>query len=260
MNQNSAYWQIISASVAGSSHEKQAIPCQDAHIYREIDPHQFIVAVADGAGSASLADVGAQLAVKTATQLIEEYLSSVDDTATVDWNTQLLAVVDQTKQAIEAEAHQRDILARELATTLILGVVTASTIAVVQIGDGAVVVEDQQGTLMALTIPTSGEYLNETTFLVSPNALESAQIQVWSGMPKYLAIFSDGLQMLGLKMPEGQPHPPFFSPLFRFVETIGDRTEAEQQLISFLRSPRVNQRTDDDLTLILAAKIPSSAI
>ncbi|RAQ44216.1 serine/threonine protein phosphatase [Arthrospira sp. O9.13F] len=239
MNPNSAYWQIISASVAGTSHEKQAIPCQDAHIYREIDPHQFIVAVADGAGSASLADVGAQLAVKTATQLIEEYLSSVDDTAAVDWNSQLLAVVSQTKQAIEAEADHRDILARELATTLILGVITASTIAVVQIGDGAVVVE--------------------TTFLVSPNALESAQIQVWSGMPKYLAIFSDGLQMLGLKMPEGKPHAPFFSPLFQFVETICDRTEAEQQLISFLRSPRVNQRTDDDLTLILAAKMPSSS-
>lgn len=258
MSQNPAYWQIISASVTGKSHEKLALPCQDAHIYRETDNHEFIVAVADGAGSASFADVGAQLAVKTAVELIEKYLSSLDEGEVIDWNTQLLGVIDQTKQVIEAEASRSDLLARELATTLILGVITASAIAVVQVGDGAVVVEDQQGNLMALTTPASGEYLNETTFLISPNALESAQIQVWSGMPKYLAIFSDGLQMLGLKMPEGKPHPPFFAPLFRFVESIYDRTEAEEQLVSFLRSPRVTERTDDDLTLILAAKVSPS--
>ncbi|MEB3884417.1 PP2C family serine/threonine-protein phosphatase [Lyngbya sp. CCY1209] len=255
MTQDSPRWQLVSASVAGKSHEKQALPCQDAHICRATSD-RLIVAIADGAGSASLADVGAQLAVKTAVELMADCLSASEGEP--DWNAELLKVVGRTKEAIKAEAGDRDVPVRELATTLILGVATPSAIAVAQVGDGAAVVEDGQGNLIALTTPASGEYLNETTFLISPDALETAQVNIWSGTPKYLAMFSDGLQMLALKMPQGTPHAPFFSPLFQFVETIADRAEAEEQLTAFLRSPRVAERTDDDLTLLLAALLPQT--
>ena len=58
--------------------------------------------------------------------------------------------------------------------------------------------------------------------------------------------------MLALKMPGAAPHAPFFAPLFRFVEDVSDETEAKAQLEAFLRSPGIQQRTDDDLTLVLA--------
>ena len=32
-----------------------------------------------------------------------------------------------------------------------------------------------------------------------------------------VALFSDGLQMLALKIPGGTPHPPFFTPLLNFL-------------------------------------------
>jgi len=54
-------------------------------------------------------------------------------------------------------------------------------------------------------------------------------------------------------MPSGEPHQPFFSPLFRFVAQVTDETVAQEELMEFLQSPRVTQRTDDDLTLLLAA-------
>jgi len=60
------------------------------------------------------------------------------------------------------------------------------------------------------------------------------------------------LQMLALKIPEGTPHGPFFAPLFRFSGTVKEDSDAKEQLESFLRSPRVSERTDDDLTLLLA--------
>ena len=132
-------------------------------------------------------------------------------------------------------------------------VATPQQVAVAQVGDGAAVVGDGDGNIVALTVPPCGEYINETIFLVSPDAIETAQWQVWQGKPAQIAIFSDGLQMLALKMPEAVPHAPFFSPLFRFAAQIQDEAEAKQQLDSFLRSPRVTERTDDDLTLLLAS-------
>jgi hypothetical protein len=60
------------------------------------------------------------------------------------------------------------------------------------------------------------------------------------------------LANLALKIPEGTPHKPFFAPLFRFSGEWKEEEDAKQQLESFLRSPRVCERTDDDLTLLLA--------
>ena len=250
-------WQILSASVAGKSHEKQDIPCQDAHSWKLLSNQIIVMAVADGAGSAKLSDLGSKIAVNTAIETLEEQLirSSIN-LEEIPWQDYLKNTLKASQTALEAEATNQNVELRDLATTLILVMAAPEWIAVAQVGDGAAVVEDQNGTILGLTTPACGEYLNETIFLVSPNALETAQINLWSGQPKYLAVFSDGLQMLALKMPEGKLHHPFFSPLFKFVETATDETDAKQQLISFLRSPRVAERTDDDLTLILGSFHP----
>jgi len=252
-----AHWQVVSASVTGKSHEKQNIPCQDAQGYKRLSNNQLIFAVADGAGSAKLADLGANIAVKIALFTLEKQINSVDiDIKNIAWEDYLKDALNAAKIAIEAESIIQETEVRELATTLIIGIATPELVAVAQVGDGAMVVEDKTGNILELTIPTRGEYLNETVFLIAPNAVENAQINLWLGQPKYLAAFSDGLQMLALKMPEGKPHHPFFSPLFKFVETITDETDAQEQLMGFLRSPRLTQRTDDDLTLILASFNP----
>ncbi len=250
-------WQIISASVAGKSHEKQDIPCQDAHSWKLLSNQVVIMAVADGAGSAKLSDLGSKIAVNTAIETLEEQLNrSSINLEEIPWQDYLKNTLKAAQTALEAEAKNQNVEIRDLATTLILVIAAPEWMAVAQVGDGAAVVEDQNGTILGLTTPACGEYLNETIFLVSPNALETAQLNLWSGQPKYLAVFSDGLQMLALKMPEGKPHHPFFSPLFKFVETVTDETDAKQQLVSFLRSPRVTGRTDDDLTLILGSFHP----
>ena len=248
------HWQVVAASVTGKSHEKHNIPCQDAQGYKRLSNNQLIFAVADGAGSAKLADLGANIAVKIALETLEKQINSVD--INVVWEDYLKLALNEALTAIQNESVTQEIEVRELATTLIIGIATPELVAVAQVGDGAIVVEDKTGNILELTIPASGEYLNETVFLVSSNAIETAQINLWLGQPKYLAAFSDGLQMLALKMPEGKPHHPFFSPLFKFVETITDETDAQEQLMGFLRSPRLTQRTDDDLTLILASFNP----
>jgi hypothetical protein len=68
---------------------------------------------------------------------------------------------------------------------------------------------------------------------------------------------SDGLTRLALKRPNNEPHPPFFKPLFAFVESSAssnDGAQATDALTEFLTSPRVCERTDDDKSLVLALR------
>lgn len=245
-------WQVVAASVTGTSHEKRSQPCQDAHCWRLLPNNVLAAAVADGAGSAALAEVGAKIAAETAVEMLcqqPELLPQNDR----EWQVFLTSALQAARAAVEAEAVAREVAARDLACTLIAVVATPELIAVAQIGDGAAVGGDSAGNAIALTVPPCGEYINETVFLISPDAVETAQFQVRWEKFSHLAVFSDGLQMLALKIPEGTPHGPFFSPLFKFASSATDGEDAKQQLESFLRSPRVSERTDDDLTLLLAS-------
>jgi hypothetical protein len=70
-------------------------------------------------------------------------------------------------------------------------------------------------------------------------------------------VMSDGLTRLALKRPNNEPHPPFFKPLFAFVESSAssnDPAQANDALVEFLTSPRVCERTDDDKALVLALR------
>ncbi len=245
-------WQVVAASVMGTSHEKRSQPCQDAHCWRLLPNGVLVAAVADGAGSATLAEVGAKIAVEAVVETIcgQQEMLPEDD---AQWQVFLTGTLQFARAAVEAEAATRGVQPRDLACTLIAVVATPELVAVAQIGDGAAVAGDNQGCAIALTIPPCGEYINETIFLISPNAIETAQFHVRREKMAHLAVFSDGLQMLALKIPEGTPHGPFFAPLFRFSAQVQDESDAQQQLESFLRSPRVCDRTDDDLTLLLAS-------
>lgn len=246
-------WRVVSASVSGTSHHSSGQPCQDAYHWQLLPEGVLVAAVADGAGSAALGEVGATVAAQTAVESVCTNIKMRLIEEEEGWRDLLVDALKTAQMAVEAEAFSRQVKVRDLASTLILVVATPEIIAAVQVGDGAAVVGDRQGNNIALTAPQSGEYLNETTFLISPDAVETAQVNVSYGSTAHLAIFSDGLQMLALKMPEATPHAAFFSPLFRFVEGTTDEMEAQEQLVAFLRSPRVTERTDDDLTLLLAA-------
>jgi hypothetical protein len=198
--------------------------------------------------------VGAAIAARTAAEAL--CLRVLAAGSTVDQaNVQeaLLEAIKAARSAVEAEAAERAHNVRDFASTLLLMCATATFVAAAQVGDGGVVLRDRAGNIVALTAPQLGEYINETCFLVSPDALENVQMQIWQGDTAQIAMLSDGLQLLCLKIPEGVPHEPFFSPIFDFVSQVVDEKSFREMLIGFLRSPRIRERTDDDITLILAS-------
>jgi hypothetical protein len=94
------------------------------------------------------------------------------------------------------------------------------------------------------------------------NFADALDAQIYATAPQLVALSTDGLLRLALKLPGGEPHAPFFAPLFNFVSANDDAVQAQQRLAEFLNSERVCARTDDDKTLVLACRIapsPSSA-
>ncbi len=247
-------WKVVAESVCGASHEKSGVVCQDSHYEQHISDAVLVAAIADGAGSACRSELGAEVAARTAVKALQDWVEQANPWPEEheEWQPIMRGALNAALFAVEREADDLGVTTRELASTLILLLATPKLVVGAQIGDGAAVILDDGNNLVALTKPQTGEFLNETTFLVSPGAVEQSQTEVWHGKVAFLGAFSDGLQMLALRMSDGSPHAPFFAPLFRFLAEQEDLGEAKIQLRQFLVSPRITQRADDDLTLLLA--------
>jgi hypothetical protein len=249
-------WRVVSAVERGQRHVKTGQPCQDVLRWRLWPGETLLAAVADGAGSARFAEVGAEVAVDAAIESLAE--SMPEEPAKLSPHaikTLLSHTLLGARGALIAEAGRRAETARDFATTLLVLVATPVWAAAAQIGDGAIVVGDGRDSCRTLSGPPVSEYLNETVFLSSEKAGEQAQISFWPGSVRQAALMSDGLQMLALKMPGAEPHLPFFKSLFGWLEGAEDLGPAQTQLEAFLRSPRVLERTDDDLSLLVAARV-----
>ena len=250
-------WQVIGAAVQGLSHQKLGLPCQDALKYHCLPGGILLVALADGAGSAVHAELGAQAVVQASLDWLLTRLENNRPAECCEWEELIWDSFQSARTALEQLAQEQDEPIRSFATTLTCLVATPQQLIVGQLGDGAVVAVREDGSLHAVTTLQRGEYANETNFLTQDQALDLVVTQVIDEQFQALAVMSDGLTRLALKRPDNEPHPPFFKPLFAFVESSAssnDPARANDALVEFLTSPRVCERTDDDKTLVLALR------
>jgi hypothetical protein len=253
---DAATWRVVGAAVQGASHQRFDLPCQDAQAFRVLPNGDLVIALADGAGSARFSELGAARAVEEALEALAAGLESARPESPDAWERLFCDAFASAQQALTALALAAGESPRDYASTLTCIVADAERLAVGQIGDGAVVGIDQNGQMFTATRLQRGEYANETHFVTQEDALEQAVIDVSLPPVNALAVMSDGLIRLGLKMPAQDPHEPFFEPLFRFVNAVENEQEAAVQLERFLGSERVNSRTDDDKALVLAIRVP----
>jgi hypothetical protein len=243
-------WNVAGASVIGSSHMKLGLPCQDSHDYAVQDEF-LLAAIADGAGSAAKAEIGSRTAANAARAHLLDLLSNTTPDAKTSEQA-VLGAIEAARRALEEVALRDSVSLREFATTLIVLIASRGFIAVAQIGDGGVV-GCLEGELKTLTRPPIGEYINEVTFLTTDNYRDHIQLAANNPCPEQIAAFTDGLQMLALQYPDGQPFGGFFKPLFNLISEGGEDKKLIAQIEEFLGSTRLNERTDDDKTLLLAA-------
>ncbi|MET0396606.1 MAG: PP2C family serine/threonine-protein phosphatase [Longimicrobiaceae bacterium] len=233
-------------------------PCQDASLIRVAgtgpDGRTLVLACSDGAGSATLSDRGSWMAVHSLVASATNYVA--EGRRVADLREEDLAgwYRDAAWQLqMEADAERRPL--RDYACTLLCAVIDGKAAAYAQLGDGAIVAGCGDD-IVPVFWPQQGEYANTTFFITAPEHLERVQVRTGAEVPERVALMSDGLQNLALHLVERRAHPGFFSPLFRDLlrQPEGEAEALREPLRDFLDSPRINARTDDDKSLLLAVR------
>jgi Protein phosphatase 2C len=246
-------WRVGGASIVGTSHMRQNTYCQDAHDYAALPDGSLVISIADGAGSASRSDEGATIAATAAVAALKATLSSQSLPDNDSLITAMQRAFHNAQEAIVHHAAETGEPLRSFATTLTGVVCRRDRVVVGQIGDGAAVVERENGTFSTAILPQQGEYVGETYFLTMSDALTRMETAILTEPIRSVTVMTDGLMRLALQLPACSPHPPFFIPRIDLVRETDDPCIVEAYLREFLASERVCDRTDDDKTLVIAA-------
>jgi Protein phosphatase 2C len=251
-------WVWAGARAIGTAHLAQGLPCQDAFVCRiwqeGTRPAVLIAALADGAGSAECAEIGAQLATSLVANIVSEQL--MEGTAPDRVANVLRCAVGEARLALQLQAGHAGRVIDDYACTLLVAILCADGGIVGQIGDGAVVIDDGDQGWHPVHWPDHGEYANTTHFLTEPNALEVLQLATLDRSVRRVCLFSDGLERLVLDFRDRSAHAPFFDAIFSPFEQHTDAGHAariSRDLEALLGSDKINCRTDDDKSLVCAA-------
>src|SRR5688572_948273 len=95
-------WRAVVGKETGSSHLRVNLPCQDRALFEITPDNVLLAALADGAGSASEAARGAEIAVSS---LLTHLRAHVDARVT-DFRELLFAAASEAKKAIEEAANE----------------------------------------------------------------------------------------------------------------------------------------------------------
>jgi hypothetical protein len=248
-------WKLLGESVGGTSHQRDSSPCQDAHRCDELHLERETVLIAicaDGAGSAELSQLGAALACDRFFAIAREALQGWGAMDPLDGET-LLAWYETVREALGEAAAAREVPARQLACTLLTAIVGERRALFAQVGDGSIVFHGEEE-YESVFWPQIGEYANTTNFVTQSELAEVFECCEAEQRVDELALFTDGLQRLALDFSARRAHQQFFLPMFASLRAAERAEELVAPLRGFLDSPMVNERTDDDKTLILATR------
>jgi hypothetical protein len=247
-------WRYAAASVIGTSHLTSADGvCQDYHGVHFVESiNAFVGIVSDGAGSASQSQIGAR---RTCDFLLEKI--SEAPLSAVFSKSFASTALEQLRLELQNIADESGLALRDFACTMLVAIVAREKAAFWQIGDGAICFRERDKDRFGYAFwPEKGDYANVTFFVTDQNAQGHLDFDVVDAEFADLAMFSDGLERLALDFVTSEAHTAFFEGLFPYVRSLpesGYSGELSSQIEAFLATDRVNKRTDDDKTLILAS-------
>lgn len=192
---------IVAASKRGRSHAQEGKPRDDHFKMAHLDNGWYIMAVADGAGSAMYSREGSRIACETAVDYckaqlldstkfeeeIDTYDQFKDDSESEarkmvgDYIYKIVGTAAfRAQKAIYAEATSKNQPAKVYATTLLLTICKKFSygwfVASFWVGDGAICLYDKGShTVKLLGVPDEGEFAGQTRFLTMPEIFKDAK-------------------------------------------------------------------------------------
>lgn len=253
-------WRYAQASVTGAAHINQQTFCQDRLLCRTIetaaDGEILIAVVADGAGSTTDGQTGAEIACEFFAGQITEFLHSGNASVkslNEDFGRLWIAYF-QAKIAQVALENKKTM--RDYASTFIAAIVSADCAVFYQVGDGgAVFSTDGKVESYRFGIePSESEYVNMTEFLTDETAANNLRFVCFEQAIEDVILFSDGIFAVAVDYQTNRPHEPFLMPMIAPLRNNSVNEGLDSKLENFLASPKINEKTDDDKTIILASR------
>jgi serine/threonine protein phosphatase PrpC len=252
-------WIVVGAAEAGSAHRAAGMPSQDRFyhvILRDAaGTGVLVVAVADGAGSAERGAEGARRAVERFAHSVRKTLEKRPINGVVLADCQ--GWLREARQAVLDAAEADGVPAGEFACTFAAAVTADDRLFAMQIGDGIIALHGATDDRWRVAFwPQKGVHRNETRFLTDEDADAQAMVQELMSDVAKLAVSTDGLEDICLDHAARTAFSPFFDALATTVLETPEQQIAQlpEALRRYLDSAEVNDRTDDDKTLVLAIR------
>ena len=262
---------IVAASKRGRSHAQEAKPRDDHFKMKHMDNGWYIMAVADGAGSAKFSREGSRIACEESVNycIVQLNNNKEFENAIATYNEQkgdgendarkivgdyIYKIVGtaafKAHKAINAEAAIRNNQPKLYATTLLLTICKKFSfgwfLASFWVGDGAICLYDRKAhTAKILGIPDEGEYAGQTRFLTMPEIFKDAaslyQRLRFSIVDDFTALFlmSDGVSDPKFETDANLNNPDKWDALWddlkeNGVELTDDNEASKEQLLNWL--------------------------
>lgn len=262
---------IVAASKRGRSHAQEGKPRDDHFKMSHMDNGWYIMAVADGAGSAKYSREGSRIACEEVTNYCMAQLANSKDfeSAVKQYNEHKTESESDARKAvgdyiykivgtaafkahksINAEAAIKKLPAKQYATTLLLAICKKFEfgwfIATFWVGDGAICLYNKRAhTAEVLGVPDEGEYAGQTRFLTMPEIFKDAtslyQRLRFRIVDDFTALFlmSDGVSDPKFETDANLNNPDKWDALWtdlkeNGVELTDDNEETKNQLLAWL--------------------------
>lgn len=258
-NTHTSGWKYAFASVIGTSHIASNTKKQDSckveeHIINDVA--YLFSAVADGAGSAKYSDVSSGYICKLFTRKAKSWLSKnkiseLTRDVISSWFILFQQVITRAVKLYHLES------TREFATTLLFAILSEKGNIFIQIGDG-IMAKGNSLDINCIFLPQNGEYINTTFFATDKNITERFMFEYNTDNIKRLILHTDGIELISFNFANMKPHVKFFNPIFDQLESsdgFGLNNETSEFISGFLNCERVNQKTDDDKTLVIISAL-----
>lgn len=262
---------IVAASKRGRSHAQEAKPRDDYFKITHLDNGWYVMAVADGAGSAKFSRAGSHIACEVS---VKQCIASLNDNngfedAILKYNEQMKEGESEVRKlvgdyiykivgtaafnahrAINLEASRTKIQSKQYATTLLLTIIKKFHfgwfLASFWVGDGAICLYDKKThTVKILGVPDEGEYAGQTRFLTMPDIFKDAtsfyQRLRFNIVDDFTALFmmTDGVSDPKFETEANLNNPDKWDALWRDlrengVELTDDNESSKDQLLNWL--------------------------
>lgn len=249
-------WKVAGASVIGTQHEQAEGRCEDAwsSARRALgNGHEALsVCVSDGAGSAPLGWVGAQIVSRVLAQWLVDNTEKVFNGVPAELKH---VIVSYLKRVLRRAASRSGTTPKSYACTAVAVLTTTDgRWLTVHLGDGGIV-GSFGGTLQIVSAPRKGQFANETFFVTDNDAIESIDIQSGEACDsttnaEAFALFTDGVEGLLVNRRTGEVSR-VLADMFNWLK-VNSEDEVNAALHTNLTQV-FRQRTHDDCTLVLLA-------